>query len=162
MAGLPKKYAKMGFKKGWAAYRRSKSGGRKRTASRKARPMARRKRTSRRRYYGKKRRTSRRSKSMSLGDGVSLAGVVIQNIDLKDQDFSKLPYYAIERVTGYKAKAIGGTEVPSYDMDNLKYTFSKFWGPIVIGTIVKKAGPKIPFVKSLPKRIPVIGKFIRW
>ena len=25
MAGLPKKYAKMGFKKGWAAYKRSKS-----------------------------------------------------------------------------------------------------------------------------------------
>ena len=34
--GLPKKYAKMGFKKGWAAYKRSKKGGTKKTTRKKA------------------------------------------------------------------------------------------------------------------------------
>lgn len=33
MAGLPKKYAKMGFSKGWAAFKRSKKGGKRRTKS---------------------------------------------------------------------------------------------------------------------------------
>lgn len=41
--GLPRKYAKMGFKKGWAAYKRTKSPTvRRRPTVRKSRPMARR------------------------------------------------------------------------------------------------------------------------
>lgn len=60
MAGLPKKYAKMGFKKGWAAYRRSKSPRRARAATpkRKVRTMA------RRRYYGRRKRGGSRKHSM--------------------------------------------------------------------------------------------------
>lgn len=41
--GLPRKYAKMGFKKGWAAYKRSKGTTRRSTTTRRRRPtMARR------------------------------------------------------------------------------------------------------------------------
>jgi len=48
MAGLPKKYAKMGFKKGWAAYKRSKAAPRRRTSKKKVVKMARRRRSYRR------------------------------------------------------------------------------------------------------------------
>ena len=52
--GLPKKYAKMGFKKGWAAFKRSRKGGtRKRTTYSKP------KKTPRRRSYMAKRKISR-------------------------------------------------------------------------------------------------------
>ena len=66
--GLPKKYAKMGFKKGWAAYKRSK---RSTPAKRKVGNMA------KRRSY---RRTVRRARSFGGGmkpiiDGV-LAGAL--------------------------------------------------------------------------------------
>jgi len=58
MAGLPKKYAKMGFKKGWAAYKKSKrSPARKATRTsrpRKVKNMARRRSYSRRRGGRKK------------------------------------------------------------------------------------------------------------
>ncbi len=41
--GLPRKYAKMGFKKGWAAYKRTKrSPVRRTTTKRRSKPMARR------------------------------------------------------------------------------------------------------------------------
>jgi len=51
--GLPKKYAKMGFKRGWAAYKKSKKTTTRRVSTRRATPkrrytMARRRRTYRR------------------------------------------------------------------------------------------------------------------
>lgn len=51
MAGLPKKYARMGFKRGWAAYKRTKRTTKRRTYKPKKRVvrMARRRRTYRRR-----------------------------------------------------------------------------------------------------------------
>jgi hypothetical protein len=63
MAGLPKKYAKMGFKKGWAAYKKSKrktTTTRKRTVKRKTAPTKRRRSTvaRRRKYVRRKKYTT--------------------------------------------------------------------------------------------------------
>jgi hypothetical protein len=63
--GLPKKYAKMGFKKGWAAYKKTKSGRKKSTTKK-----------SPKRTYTKRRKTymARRKKRGSRKQGiVSLA-----------------------------------------------------------------------------------------
>jgi hypothetical protein len=49
MAGLPRKYARMGFKRGWAAYNRSKKGSRSKIRG--VSKMARRKRYSKKRSY---------------------------------------------------------------------------------------------------------------
>jgi hypothetical protein len=83
MAGLPKKYAKMGFKKGWKEYKKIKSSSNKKavtsalfnrktkavpTASRRVKKMAKRRRT-----YAK-RRTSRRSGGMGQLTKLALAG----------------------------------------------------------------------------------------
>jgi hypothetical protein len=59
MAGLPKKYAKMGFKKGWLAFKRLKRHSIKRKSS-KVINIARRRKGGFRRFY---KRTSRRAKS---------------------------------------------------------------------------------------------------
>jgi len=55
MAGLPKKYAKMGFKKGWAMYKKTKTK-KTRTATKKITKV---------RTVAKKRRTYRKSKKQS-------------------------------------------------------------------------------------------------
>lgn len=70
MAGLPKKYAKMGFKKGWRAYKASK-----RKTSYSA-PVRRKKVTkSRTRTMPKKRKTTRRAKTQSVfGINLGTAG----------------------------------------------------------------------------------------
>lgn len=80
MAGLPKKYAKMGFKRGWAAYRRSKS--KPRTASRTSRP--RKVKTMARRRYGR-RRGGHRSKSIGIVPTVTtiLPSVITFASDIK-------------------------------------------------------------------------------
>jgi hypothetical protein len=51
MSGLPRKYAKMGFKRGWAAYKRRR--GLSKTVKRVRRKMSRRKRSRARRYASK-------------------------------------------------------------------------------------------------------------
>ena len=59
--GLPKKYAKMGFKKGWAAYKRSKNKGKRKRKSTKKRASPKRRRRStmaRRKSYRRSRTTS--------------------------------------------------------------------------------------------------------
>ena len=62
MAGLPKKYAKMGFKKGWAAFKASKKT-RSKPTTRKVKPVARRKRA---RATPKRRRVGRKIKHISI------------------------------------------------------------------------------------------------
>jgi len=57
MAGLPKKYAKMGFKKGWAAYKRAHPKKRSSSTKKRSKPT-----TKRRRKTVAKRRTTRRKK----------------------------------------------------------------------------------------------------
>jgi hypothetical protein len=72
MAGLPKKYAKMGFKKGWREYKKTKARGRTRTARRVSTiPVRRRTRTMARR------RTRRRSsrKGMSVEGKMIIGGL---------------------------------------------------------------------------------------
>jgi hypothetical protein len=74
MAGLPKKYAKMGFKKGWRAYKASKkSSSKKRSATaRRARPAK-----TRRRTMARKRKRSTRRKSMFSGVAGKVAGALL-------------------------------------------------------------------------------------
>lgn len=66
MAGLPKKYAKMGFKKGWAAYKKSKkkSTPKRKPTKRKAAP--RRRRSTMARGRRKQRRRTKKYKSVSI------------------------------------------------------------------------------------------------
>jgi len=66
--GLPKKYAKMGFKKGWKAYKKSKgkSSGKKRTYSKPTKKAKRRSTMARRRYN---RRRSSRKKTVTIPVG---------------------------------------------------------------------------------------------
>jgi len=70
--GLPKKYAKMGFKRGWAAYKKSKRTTTRRTyarpTKRKVRPMA------RRRSY---KRTYRRARSFGGGMKPVIDGLMV-------------------------------------------------------------------------------------
>ena len=62
MAGLPKKYAKMGFKRGWAAYKRSKGTTRRRRTTRRRAPVRRTRARTRRTYSRRVVRRTRRSK----------------------------------------------------------------------------------------------------
>jgi len=61
MAGLPKKYAKMGFKRGWAAYKRARGRTTRRRRTTRRKPIKTYAR--RRRSYTPKRRVSRTRKS---------------------------------------------------------------------------------------------------
>lgn len=40
--------------------------------------------------------------------------------------------------------------------------FIKTWKEPAIGIVVSKVLPKIPIVKTLPKQIPFVGKYLRW
>lgn len=54
MAGLPKKYAKMGFKKGWRLFKANKRGSaRVKTKSRSVKPMAKKRYAKAKKYYKK-------------------------------------------------------------------------------------------------------------
>lgn len=68
MAGLPKKYAKMGFKKGWLAFKRRRKG---RITKRKTGGL---KTMARRRYGGIRRRYKRFAKRKAIG-GISFGSV---------------------------------------------------------------------------------------
>lgn len=120
MAGLPKKYAKMGFKKGWAAYKKTK-------------------RTSTRKPSGKRKSTKTKAKSKGsvkntnfnfgggLGKGIAVgvaAGVVnkfipvniagadliIAGIIMKDSTVQKLGAITLGRnlASSFTGLAIGG------------------------------------------------------
>lgn len=68
MPGLPKKYAKMGFKKGWAAFKRSKRT--RRTSSRKVSKTA----SRRRRAYRRVKKYAGRAQSPIIGFGTFAVG----------------------------------------------------------------------------------------
>jgi hypothetical protein len=79
--GLPKKYAKMGFKKGWAAYKRSKRGRKRKSPARKktyrrkrayTAPKRRRKTMARRRKKGGSRR-----RSIRIGTALTIGTVAL-------------------------------------------------------------------------------------
>jgi hypothetical protein len=71
MAGLPKKYAKMGFKRGWAAYNRLKRGSRKSKSKKVTYKMA------RRRRFGKVRKFYRKHSAGFGNIGKILAGGIL-------------------------------------------------------------------------------------
>jgi hypothetical protein len=94
MAGLPKKYAKMGFAKGWKAYRAAKrkrkspaKPKRKTTTRRRTQPMARKRKTSRRRRTARKvarglytnpavRGVGRKTTKAIINTGIGVGGAV--------------------------------------------------------------------------------------
>lgn len=69
--GLPAKYAKMGFKKGWSEYRKVHSKGRSKTSKRKV---------SRRSVTKKPKRTQRRSNNMNFGLSGSFGKALIGGV----------------------------------------------------------------------------------
>ena len=95
MAGLPKKYAKMGFKKGWAAYKRSKKSVYMKKYS--TIKLKTRKRSMVKRRRIAKRRVSRRSASiMGINTARALAAALYGAIRMKTSNMiapytSKIP-----------------------------------------------------------------------
>jgi len=99
MAGLPKKYAKLGFKKGWKAYKRAGGGTRKRRGrgkiSRRRNPSPAKRKASAKRVYTRKRRRTfslipRRTRGLAgksinaaMGTAVGVAGAVGSAIVVK-------------------------------------------------------------------------------
>lgn len=144
MAGLPKKYAKMGFKKGWAAYRGSK---RKKSVSRaapkKVKHMA-------RRRYGKRRGSGKRKFSAwRMAKGLMYTGAIA------------LPAY--QRFVFYDGKnnpSVGAAAVVRQfafmNPETGAFDFAKgaeVWAPVAILAAVDFATTKLPIQRKISKGI---------
>lgn len=86
--GLPKKYAKMGFKKGWREYKKAQ---RKRTGTR----------TTRRRKTSSKKRIYRRKSSMRLGNKAIVGGIVAGAISGAATRYLNMPFVDDIAILGY-------------------------------------------------------------
>lgn len=52
-----------------------------------------------------------------------------------------------------------------YDVQTKKLNkeyFAKGGGPILIGTIGGAIASKLPFIRSAPRKIPLVGRYLRW
>lgn len=129
MAGLPKKYAKMGFKKGWAAYRASK---RKksvpRAAPKKVKHMARNKKA--------KRSGRRKFSTWGMMKGVLYTGAVA------------IPIYTAYTQFGGGAKgAEGAIKAACFVSPDNKFDFARgaqIWTPVAALAVVDFATSKLP------------------
>lgn len=83
--GLPKKYAKMGFKKGWREYKKAKRGrGRRKTTKKSTR-----------------KRTYRRKNSMRLGNKAIIGGLAAGAISGAAQRYVGVPFVDDIAILGY-------------------------------------------------------------
>jgi len=129
MAGLPKKYAKMGFKKGWRAYKASKRTGvkRRRTYAKPAR------RRTYKRSYAKKAKKRSGNMNMNFGGGlgkgiavgvaagvvnkfipINIAGadLIIAGMLMKDKTIQKIGAVTLGRsISGSMTGLLGGGSV---------------------------------------------------
>jgi hypothetical protein len=84
--GLPKKYAKMGFKKGWREYKKSKRGrGRRKTSTRK----------------NTRKRTYRRKNNMKLGNKAIIGGIAAGAISGAATRYLNVPFVDDVAILGY-------------------------------------------------------------
>lgn len=103
---------------------------------------------------GKKGRRSKRTKSIPI---LATAGTASCAMDIynttKGVPMDEKLRYAVRSTTGFDIKG----EVP-WSGDSISGSAKMMWGGILLSTIA----PKIPVIRTLPKKIPIIGKYLRW
>lgn len=146
--GLPKKYAKMGFKKGWREYKKSKrkSGTKRRTYTK---PRKTRKTRRKRRTVTKKKRNNSGGRGMRLHIG-ALAGALVPSIvDLADGIAGGDPMGgALEVAKGWTG----------YDATTGEWDMGKpmvYYGSAIAGIIATKLAAKLGINRYLPKGINI-------
>lgn len=145
MAGLPKKYAKMGFKKGWAAYRRSKGS---RKASRTSRPRTVKRMARRRSYRGRKRASgSRKFNPWKLMKGIVYTGAI-----------AAPAYEGYKQLGGGSAGAIGVAKSMAFvDAQTNQFSLAagaQMWTPVAAVAVVDFVTTKLPIQR-------IIGRGVR-
>jgi len=163
MRGLPKSYAKMGFKKGWKAYKASKTGrklNKRRTTKRKVvgvKSMAKR----RRRYT--RTRARRAKRKIPLETAVALVAVPFTPAWPGGQNLIQYAqrgnYKMVGEVLthGFLGLHEGGFDIMKslnpFDMNYARFSKMLFWSGIMAR--IRKKAVKIPFEK-----VPIIGRYI--
>lgn len=163
MAGLPKKYAKLGFKKGWAAYKKTsgyrtkavrsyektKEGRRTRRAfsglkayrtsrPRKAKTMA------RRRDYGRKRGGSRKFSMWGLLKGAVYTGAIV------------VPIYGSYKASGGGAAGAEAVMREACFHDSAGWNLGnglKIWGPVGALAVIDFVTTKIPIQRQISRGV---------
>lgn len=46
--------------------------------------------------------------------------------------------------------------------DGSKAHAKSFWIPMGVGVVASALLPKVPIVRTIPKKIPIVGKMLRW
>lgn len=126
MAGLPKKYAKMGFKKGWRAFKALKSKSKKRTV--RASPRRAKKTTRRVTTVARKKKTYRKSSRGGLLTGTS------------GQAITAFGYGALRNGASRMAQKYLGANMAGQYADNVVLGGVGLLGTMYGRGIVKKAG----------------------
>lgn len=122
------------------------------------RRFSRKARTSGRRYFGKSRRSGRRRVKtipMAATAGAVVAGIAAwDNYQTywKDKPFKDyLKRVPISILTGYDSA--------TKDWSGDRMIAGK---PLLAGIVVSAVAGKVPIVRSMPKKIPLVGKYLRW
>jgi len=103
----------------------------------------------------KGKRSYRRTKTMPLAASMGAAIDVVHTWDsIKEAPDMKAKARAIVR--SHTGVDIEG-EVPT-DFSKIGTGAKALYG----GMIISALAPKIPIVRTIPKRIPLIGKYLRW
>lgn len=123
MAGLPRKYARMGFSRGWRAFKASKS-----RVSSKVNYMARRRRGSRSRAVGFARRSARRG-------GVGNSAALLQ---VDAMAYGAVRQYASDAIAPFTSKIPLGTLSDEIGMGLLCWGVSKYAGKGMLGSVARK------------------------
>ena len=156
MAGLPRKYAKMGFKRGWAAYRKKRKAPKtpKKRTAKKAIPMARRSRRSRvRRFLG------RRKGVIPLADGLTaiytLDGMTDKRVGAAIENgigaIAGTPGMSFENGLAHLQKGF------SYAIKNPKDAFTNGAKNLALATLIRKG---LGWV-GVPRTVNFLGKKIQ-
>lgn len=125
MAGLPKKYARMGFSRGWRAFKASRSSG----SSSRVTQMARRRRGSfRSRAAGFARRSARRG-------GVGNSAALLQ---VDAMAYGAVRQYASDAIAPFTSKIPLGTLSDEIGMGLLCWGVSKYAGKGMLGSVARK------------------------
>ena len=156
MSGLPKKYAKMGFKKGWAAYKKAKKGG-----ATKRKPSKGKSSTARRRKatVARKRRSTKRRGSRKKTFSVSLTRVGQLAWSYKQISGNDLGDVSQRLITAF---ASGNEDMVGILIDELNGTMSNVMAqPVQIAVKTSIGVMGFSLLKSVigTKQLFKVGKF---
>ena len=106
-----------------------------------------------RRRKGK--RGKKRTKTYPIASTLGMVPITMQAVEAAKTDgLQGALRYGVRATSGFDIKG----EVP-WSMDAItKSEGGIMWGGILASTVL----PKIPIIKTLPKKIPFIGKYLRW